>query len=73
MTYKKKEAYQHCWWFFMDITDNFNTQLTIFHQNIRGLSDKSELMCSLLATSLLLIWFDWALYNQTKFINYFIR
>jgi hypothetical protein len=32
----------------MDVTDNTNSWLTIFHQNIRGLSDKNgELMCSL--------------------------
>jgi hypothetical protein len=34
----------------MDITDNTNTWLTIFHQSIRGWSDKSdELMCSLIS------------------------
>jgi len=33
----------------MHITDNTNSWLTIFHQNERGLSDKSgEVMCSLI-------------------------
>jgi len=33
----------------MHITDNTNSWLTIFHQNERGLGDKSgELMCSLI-------------------------
>jgi hypothetical protein len=33
-----------------DITDNFSTSLTILHQNIGGLCDKSdELMCPLIS------------------------
>jgi hypothetical protein len=36
--------------FFMNTTDNTNTWLTIFYQNIRGLSVKSdEMMCSLIS------------------------
>jgi hypothetical protein len=37
--------------FFMHITDNTNSWLTIFHQNERGLSDKGgELICSLISS-----------------------